>query len=195
VLEVFGRPTFLENISPINFNVRKLDSNESLEIVMMKKSLILVSALTVLSSSLLFSVSAQDAPTPEQVAAAAADTRQSLFKILRFNLGPIAGMARGAPFDAAIAERNARRIAALAPMIPEVLAQDTRGFDLETEALDKIWEGNLDDIGVKAQALVDAANTFAGIAAGGDRAATIGAFRSLGGACANCHDTYRVDNN
>ena len=163
---------------------------------MMKRSLILVSALTVLSSSLLFSVSAQDAPpTPEQVAAAAADTRQSLFKILRFNLGPIAGMARGAPFDAAIAERNARRIAALAPMIPEVLAQDTRGFDLETEALDVIWEDNLDDIAVKAQALIDAANTFAGIAAGGDRAATIGAFRALGGACANCHDTYRVDNN
>lgn len=162
----------------------------------MKRSLILVSALTVLSSSLLFSISAQDAPpTPEQVAAAAADTRQSLFKILRFNLGPIAGMARGAPFDAAIAERNARRIAALAPMIPEVLAQDTRGFDLETEALDVIWEDNLDDIAVKAQALIDAANTFAGIAAGGDPAATIGAFRALGGACANCHDTYRVDNN
>lgn len=162
---------------------------------MMKRSLILVSTLAVLSSGLLLSASAQDAPTPAQVAAGAADTRQALFKILRFNLGPIAGMARGAPFDAAIAERNARRIAALAPMIPEVLAQDTRGFDLETEALDKIWEGNLDDIAVKAQALIDAANTFAGIAAGGDRAATIGAFRALGGACANCHDTYRVDNN
>ena len=80
-------------------------------------------------------------------------------------------------------------------MIPELLTPDTRGFDLETEALDKIWEGNLEDIGVKAQALVDAANTFAGIAAAGDMAATLGAFRSLGGACANCHDVYRVDNN
>lgn len=162
---------------------------------MLKRSTILVSALTLLGSSLLFTVSAQDAPTPEQVAAAAADTRQSVFKLLRHNLGPLAGMARGAPFDAAIAERNARRIAALAPMIPELLTPDTRGFDIETEALDVIWEGNnLDDIGVKAQALIDAANTFAGIAAGGDQAATIGAFRSLGGACANCHDTYRVDN-
>ncbi|MSR11145.1 MAG: cytochrome c [Gammaproteobacteria bacterium] len=164
---------------------------------MLKRSLILVSALTLLCSSLLFNVSAQDAPppTPEEVAAAAADTRQALFKLLRHNLGPIAGMARGAPFDAAIAERNARRIAAIAPMIPELLTPDTRGFDLETEALNKIWEGNLEDIGVKAQALVDAANTFAGIAAAGDMAATLGAFRSLGGACANCHDVYRVDNN
>lgn len=163
---------------------------------MLKRSTILVSALTLLGSSLLFTVSAQEAPTPEQVAAAAAETRQSLFKLLRYNLGPMAGMARGAPFDAAVAERNARRIAALAPMIPELLTPDTRGFAIETEALDLIWEGNnLDDIGVKAQALIDAANTFAGIAAGGDQAATIGAFRSLGGACANCHDTYRVDNN
>lgn len=162
---------------------------------MLKRSTILVTALTLFGSGLLITVSAQDAPTPEQVAAAAADTRQSVFKLLRHNLGPIAGMARGEPFDAAIAERNARRIAALAPMIPELLTPDTRGFDVETEALDLIWEGNLDDIGVKAQALVDAANSFADVAAGGDMAATLGAFRSLGGACANCHDTYRVDNN
>lgn len=164
---------------------------------MLKRSMVLVSALTLLGSGMQLTVLAQDAPpTPEQVAAAAADTRQSLFKLLRHNLGPIAGMARGAPFDAAIAERNALRIAALAPMIQELLTPDTREFDVETEALDLIWEGNnLDDIGEKAQALIDAANTFAGVAAGGDQAATIGAFRSLGGACANCHDTYRVDNN
>lgn len=104
-------------------------------------------------------------------------------------------MARGAPFDAEVAERNARRIAALAPMIPELLAADTRGFDLETEALDVIWEGdNLDDVGVKAQALLDAANAFAETAATGDRAATLGATQSLGSTCGNCHDSYRVDN-
>lgn len=163
---------------------------------MLKRSLVLVSALTLMGSGLFYNAVAQDAPpTPEEVAAAAADTRQSLFKLLRYNLGPIAGMARGAPFDAAVAQRNAQRIAALAPMIPELLTPDTRGFAIETEALDLIWENNnLDDIGVKAQALVDAANNFAGIAAGGDMGATLGAFRSLGGACANCHDTYRVDN-
>ena len=161
---------------------------------MLKRSLVLVSALMLLGSSVLFNASAQDAPSPEQQAAAAADTRQALFKLLRHNLGPLAGMARGAPFDAAVAERNALRIAALAPMIPELLTPDTRGFDVVTEALDLIWEGNLGDIEVKAQALVDAATNFAGIAAGGDMGATLGAFRSLGGACANCHDTYRVDN-
>ncbi len=160
---------------------------------MIRKVLVLLSAVVMIGSGLLFSVSAQDDPTPEQRAAAAADTRQSLFKLLRFNLVPLVGMAQGAPFDAEIAERNARRIAALAPMITDVLAADTRGFDIETEALDLIWD-NTDDIATKAQALIDNANAFADIASGGDRGQTLGAFRSLGGSCGNCHDTYRVDN-
>lgn len=158
----------------------------------MKKFVVLASALLVALSGITFTAVAQDM-TPEQRAAAAVDTRQSLFKILRFNLAPIAGMAQGAPFNAEVAERNARRIAAMASMIPEVLATDTSAFDnIETEALDLIWD-NQDDIAVKAQALMDNANAFADIAAGGDMAATLGAFRQLGGSCGNCHDTYRED--
>ncbi len=160
---------------------------------MIKKALVLISAVAMLVSGLVFTASAQDDPTPEQRAAAAADTRQAVFKLLRFNLIPIAGMAQGAAFNAELAERNARRIVSLAPMIPELLAEDTRGFDIDTEALDLIWD-NQADIADKTQALVDAASTFADTASGGDMAATMGTFRSLGGACANCHDTYRVDN-
>jgi len=158
----------------------------------MKKFVVLASALTIALSGVTFTAFAQDM-TPEQQAAAAVDTRKSLFKILRFNLVPIAGMAQGAPFDAEVAERNARRIAAMAPMIPEVLARDTSAFDgIETTALDIIWE-NQDDIAAKAQTLMDNANAFADVAAGGDMAATLGAFRQLGGSCGDCHDTYRVD--
>ena len=104
-------------------------------------------------------------------------------------------MARGEiEFDAAIAERNARRIAALAPMIPEVLgAMDTREFDVTTEALPLIWD-NLDEVAEKAQNLVNAANTFADTAATEDQGATLGGLRALGGACGNCHETFRVDN-
>ena len=158
----------------------------------MKRILVLLTALSVLASGSLFTAAAQDEPTPEQVAAGAVDTRKSLFKLLRFNLMPLVGMAQGAPFDAAIAERNGRRIAALAPMIPDVLAHDTRGFDVETTALDKIWD-NQPDFAMKAQALVDNATAFADAAATGDRGATLGAFRALGGSCGNCHDNYRVD--
>ena len=158
---------------------------------MKKVSLVLAG---VIASSMLYVASAQDdGPTPEQQAAAATADRQAAFKLLRFNIGAIVAMAQGAPFDAEIAERNARRIAGIAPMIPELLgAMDTRGYDVETQALDLIWD-NLDDIDVKAQALVDAANEFADVASGGEMAATLGAVQQLGGACGNCHETYRED--
>jgi hypothetical protein len=76
-------------------------------------------------------ISAQEGPTPEQQAVMATENRQAVFKLLGVNMGPIVGMARGAvPFDASIAERNARRIAMLAPMIPELVgAMDTREFE------------------------------------------------------------------
>ena len=85
----------------------------------MKKIVLLLSAATITVSGVLFTVSAQD-QTPEESAAAAVDQRKSLFKTIRYNIGPIAGMAQGAPFDAEVAERNARRIASMATMIPEV---------------------------------------------------------------------------
>ncbi len=157
----------------------------------MKKFLLALAAFV--ATSMLFVASAQDAPTPEQQAAAATTDRQAVFKLLRFNIGAIIAMTQGAPFDAELAERNGRRIAALAPMIPDLLgAMDTRDYDVETEALDLIWD-NLDDIDVKAQALVSAANEFADVAADGDMPATLGAVRTLGGACGNCHETYRED--
>ena len=161
---------------------------------MIKKALVLVTALAMLVSGTLFTASAQDGPTPAQRAAGATETRQSVFKLLLFNLLPIAGMAQGAPFDAELAEKNAYNIAALAPMIPDLFtAMDTRDFDVETEALDVIWEDSA-GFAEKAQALLEGANTFAEVAAGGDMAATLGAFRGLGGSCGNCHDDFRVDN-
>ena len=159
----------------------------------MKKLVALAAALGIALSGAWLVASAQEEMTPEERAAMAVDQRKSLFKVIYFNLAPIAGMAQGAPFDAAVAERNARRIAVIATMIPEVLATDTSDFDaIETTALDSIWD-NMDDIESKAQALIDNANAFADVAATGDFAQSMGAFRALGGSCGNCHDTYRVD--
>lgn len=154
-------------------------------------SIIAASAVSLLLAT---GITAQEGPTPEQQAVTATENRQAVFKLLGVHMGPIVGMARGSvPFDAALAERNARRIAMLAPMIPERLgAMDTREFDVETEALPGIWD-NMDDFSEKAAALADAANTFAGLAATGDQAATLGGLRAFGGTCGNCHDSYRVD--
>jgi len=160
---------------------------------MMKRVLVVLSALCLAASGLLFVASAQD-QSPEEAAAAAIDQRKSLFKTLRYNIGPIGAMAQGAPWDAEVAERNARRIAVMATMIPEMLAVDTSAFDnIETTALDIIWE-NQDDIAVKAQALIDNATAFADVVAEtGDFAQSMAAFRAFGGSCGNCHDNYRTD--
>ncbi|MDP1756580.1 MAG: cytochrome c [Pseudohongiella sp.] len=159
------------------------------------KKVFSVSAL-VLASVVMVTASAQDAPppTPEQIASSATATRQAVFKLLAFNLAPINGMARNTvEFDAAIAERNALRVAALAPMIADLfVVNDTRNFPVTTEALPIIWD-NMDDFRAKASALEEAAKTFAAVAAGGDRAATIGAIRAFGSTCGNCHREYRVD--
>ena len=64
----------------------------------MKKVPVLISALCVALSGVLYVASAQGDMTPEQRAAAAVDQRKSLFKTIRYNLGPIAGMAQGAPW-------------------------------------------------------------------------------------------------
>ena len=144
-------------------------------------------------ASIMFTSTAQDM-SPEEQAAAAVAQRKALFQTIRYNIGPIGAMAQGAPFDAEVAERNARRIAVMATMIPEMLAVDTSNFDnIETTALDSIWN-NQGDIAEMAQTLITNANSFADAAATGDMGATLGAFRALGGSCGNCHDTYRVDN-
>ena len=90
-------------------------------------------------------------------------------------------------------ESSCHSIAALAPTIPDVFMHDTRNFDVETEALDVIWE-NKSEFENKAMALMNNANAFADLAATGDRGQTLGAFRALGGSCGDCHDTFRVDN-
>jgi len=160
----------------------------------MNKKLI-ATGLVIAAAGAVFSASAQQQePTPEQLASSATETRQSVFKLLSYNMSAISGMARGTvEFDATIAERNANRIAALAPMIPELFAaRDTREFDVETEALPLIWD-SMEEFNQKAVNLANAAGTFAEVARGGDRAATIAAVRAFGGTCGNCHETFRVD--
>ncbi len=161
---------------------------------MMKR--IIGSACILASVGIIFTATAQqEAPTPEQLAVSSTETRQAVFKLLSFNMGTISGMARGTvEFDATIAERNANRIAELAPMIPELFAaRDTRGFTVETEALPIIWD-RMDEFNEKASNLVTAANAFAEIARSGDKNATVAAVRAFGGACGNCHETFREDN-
>src|SRR4029453_15792022 len=60
---------------------------------------------------------AQDAPaSPEETAQKAVDLRQSLFRVISFNFGPIGGMLKNkVPFDAAVVAKDSARLEALAP--------------------------------------------------------------------------------
>ncbi len=120
----------------------------------------------------------------------AVETRQGLLKVVGFYMGPIVGMAREQiPYDADRIKANAERIAALAPMIPDVFRSDTRGSDVPTEALDKIWDNSADFADKAATVAARAADLAAATANG--QGATMQAFGAMGGSCKACHDEYR----
>jgi cytochrome c556 len=135
---------------------------------------------------------AQDAPaSPEEQAQQAVDLRQSVFRLIGWNFGPVGGMLKNkVPFDAALAAKNAARIEMLAPMIPEVFASDTHKFQLKTKAREGIWT-NKADFQAKADDLAKAAAALTTAAKGGDKKATMQAAAAVGKACGACHDNFR----
>lgn len=153
----------------------------------------IVTSALVLGSLLMVVNTMAQQKTPQQQAENATDVRQSVFKLLDSNMQPIAAMARGRiPFDAALAQKNSERIAQLAAMITDEFKMDTREFEVDTLALDKIWD-NKDDFAKHAQDLVDQATAFSIAAQSGDQGTTMRALRPMGTACGNCHDNYRLD--
>ncbi len=127
-----------------------------------------------------------------EAAQEAAATRAGIFKLVRMYFGPMYGMARQQiPFDAALVERNAGKIAVLATMIPDAFRQDTTAFDISTGSLPGIW-ANKDDFMTKAGALNDKAQALAVAAAQGEGAFG-NAFGEMGAACKACHDDYREE--
>ena len=152
----------------------------------------IAAALVVAGIVLTTGAIAQNTQTPEQQAQGAVNTRKSVVRLFAFNMAPINAMARGGEFDAALVERNARRIAALAPMLPEAFAaMDTRAFDLDTEALPVIWE-EFAEFEQRANNLAEAVNNLAAVAATGNQAETIRTAAALGRTyCGGCHEMFR----
>lgn len=141
-------------------------------------------------SVLLLAGNSSFAASEDERAQAAADTRQGLLKVVVSYFGPILGMARQQlPYDGDVVRNNAEKISTLLPMIPHVFQRDTSAFDLDTEALDNIWE-DFDDFSDKAAASAQAASDLAAATADGQGVA-MKAFGDLGASCKACHDNYR----
>jgi cytochrome c556 len=144
-------------------------------------------------SLLLLTSGAASAADADERAQAAAETRQGLLKVVVSYFGPILGMVRQQiPYDGEVVQSNASNIATLLPMIPHVFKSDTSAFDLETEALDNIWQ-DFDEFSAKAAASAQAAADLAA-AAEQDQGAAVKAFGALGASCKACHDDYRQQN-
>lgn len=136
---------------------------------------------------------AQPPQSPEQQAQNAVNTRKSVVRLFNFNMAPINAMARGGEFDAALVERNAKRVATLAPMLPEAFAaMDTRAFtNLETSALPVIWE-NSEEFAKRANDLAEAMNNLAALAAAGNRDEVVRLAGTIGRThCGGCHQQFR----
>jgi cytochrome c556 len=153
-------------------------------------------AVTVMASLVcaLMSVSPARADDPS-AAQKAVEIRQSVLKLVGWNFSPTIGpmMANKMKFDAAVVQKDAARLEALAPMIPDAFALDTHEIPgLQTRARADIWT-HMADFKAKGDDLVKAVTALAAVAKNGDEGAFRQAARVVSDACRVCHDSYRND--
>lgn len=155
----------------------------------MKKLLISAVASAMLLTA---GVSAQEASSEKQ-AKSAAQFRQALLQLVRSNVGALGAMAKGAiPMDTQTIETNATRLEQLSLMMDDYFALDTSSFDIETEALPKIWQ-NRADFATKVDALTEASQGLKSAAMKGDESAYKAAIGSVLKSCKGCHDSYKAE--
>lgn len=103
---------------------------------------------------------------------------------------PVGAMLKGAPVDAAFAQKEAARIQMTAGMIPEVFQFDTRKFKVTTKARETVW-GKKSDFDKKASDLQTAAATLEMAAKKAVSSGILEAAEKVGNACKACHDDFR----
>ncbi len=127
-------------------------------------------------------------PTPEQ----AIKYRQSVYKVILWNFGPMSAVAQGkASYDAKAFEHQAGRVATMAPMLIEGYPHGSH-TGATTRAKPEIWQ-NYAEFKELMTAMVGKASALAEVAKEGDEDKSKAAFRELAGACRACHDKYRND--
>ena len=153
---------------------------------------IVVGAVAACISSATFAAEVKSASS-EKHAKAATQYRQAIFQLVRSNMGPLGGMAKGAlPFDESVMKTNAVRLEQLADMMSDYMSVDTREFSVETGAKDAIWE-NFSDVEKKIMALKAASQNLQTVVDAGDESAYRSAIGKIGASCKSCHDDYKKD--
>jgi cytochrome c556 len=117
--------------------------------------------------------------------------RQSVYKVILWNFGPMAGMAQGkVPYDATDFAKRAQRVATMAPMLLEGYPPGS-GTGAPTRAKPEIWD-NFDEFSKLMHAMEDKAAALAEVAKEGNLEKSRAAVGELGDACKACHDKYRA---
>ncbi len=130
---------------------------------------------------------AQDVDAEESIA-----YRQSLYKLIFWNFGPLAGMARERiPFDRDEFRLRALRVSNFSRQLDEGYAEGT-GSGAPTDARPEIWT-NREDFDAKMADFQREAHKLYSMSAEADEAALKQQFSVLGGTCKGCHDSYRKD--
>ena len=133
---------------------------------------------------------AQELPRPS--AEQAIKYRQSVYKVILWNFGPMSAAAQDkADYDAKAFEHQAARVATMAPMLIEGYPHGSH-TGATTRAKGEIWQ-NYAEFKQLMTAMVDKASALAEVAKEGNEDKSKAAFRELAAACRACHDKYRND--
>lgn len=117
--------------------------------------------------------------------------RQGVFKIVGWNMGPMAAAVRGQrPYDKAAFAKNAENLAAVAPMALEGFGPGT-DKGAKTDAKAEIWT-KMDDFKAKMEKMNAEATKLAAVSKTGSLDDIKKQFGALGASCKACHDDYRA---
>ena len=137
--------------------------------------------------------SSTEGPTADPAAQAIADARHEGFEDLgKAFKGIMDQLKKGEP-DMSVIQASAAVVSETAAKIPDWFPEGSGQSDgVDTHALDAIWE-KPEEFAAAITRLQDAAPILVSAAESGDPAAIGEAFKQTGGACKNCHDSFRED--
>ena len=148
--------------------------------------------LVAIAAAIAFTPLARSQNAPPSSAEQAIKYRQSVYKVILWNFGPMAAVAQGkAPYDAEEFARHAERVAQMAPMLLEGYPEGS-ATGATTRAKPEIWS-NVPEFRQLMTAMEGKAAALAAVAKGGDEEKAKAAFVELGGACKACHTKFRSD--
>lgn len=118
--------------------------------------------------------------------------RQGVFRVIGWNFGSMAAMAKDKkPYDAEEFARNAEIVAFMSKLPLEGFTPGSETGD--TRAKPDIWL-NMDDFKAKLEKMQQEVAALAKVAKSGDLAASKAQLGEAGQACKACHDKYREKN-